>query len=152
MQRKVIEDVAAHGWHMLGVHPSPDWSGPFYNYPVGLCETMGHPELVLVGLGMEHAHGVLWAAVHEIRSGVRFDAGDRSSEILEGSDVRLDAVAREFRPGWMELTDWYYGDEPWEMLQLVWPDAAGVFPGEPGYDHGASPQQLLHEPLHGGGD
>jgi hypothetical protein len=34
-------------------------------------------------------------------------------------------------------------DLPVTVLQVLWPDPAGRFPDEPGYDHAGFPQQVL---------
>ena len=48
-------------------------------------------------------------------------------------------------PGFVNL--WldraWYGDEPYRMVQLVWPDRTGWLPWEPGFDPALSGVQLL---------
>jgi hypothetical protein len=43
-------------------------------------------------------------------------------------------VANRFYADHLGWTRWFYGGDRFPCLQIVWPDRAGVFPWEPGFD------------------
>ena len=63
-----------------------------FAYTVGLTETFGHPEIVLLGT-WQHAHPFLNAVGDLVRDGRRFETGDTSEEVLDGFVVRFDPVS-----------------------------------------------------------
>jgi hypothetical protein len=143
IERAVVDDIARFGWH--GVSRFPGESQPDHYYTVGLQETFGHPEILIVGLAGDVPHGMARAAVDAIKDGVTFSASTRSDAILEGYDVAYASVSPSAANGWLPLAAWYYEDRPWDVLQLLWPDRDGRFPGEDGYDDERSPQDLADD-------
>jgi Domain of unknown function (DUF4262) len=143
-ERRVVGDVEELGWH--GVSRFPGGSQLDHYYTVGLRRTYGAPEILIVGLAGDVAHGMARAVVDAIGQGASFAAGERSDAILEGYDVGFSSVGRAAAGDWLPLAAWYYGDDAWEALQLLWPDRAGRFPGEEGYDDAASPQDVVADP------
>jgi hypothetical protein len=141
VERQVVDDVAKFGWH--GVSRFPGGAEIDHYYTVGLQQTYGHPELVISELAGDIAHGMARSAVEAIEEGTAFSHGQRSDAILEGYDVAYAAIEPITAGRWLPLAAWYYEDRPWRALQLVWPDRAGRFPGQNGYDADRSPQELL---------
>jgi hypothetical protein len=143
VERTVVTDIEEFGWH--GVSRFPGESQPDHYYTVGLRQTYDHPEILIVGLAGDVPHGMARALVGAIADGASFGAGDRSDAILEGYDVTFSSVGPDVSRKWLPLAAWYYDDDSWEALQLLWPDRAGLFPGEDRSDEDRSPQVLLGE-------
>lgn len=128
--------VAQFGWAVQGVFANPAAAEPSFSYTIGLYRTHQHPEIVVFGVPPETARTILnhigrrFALGGELLvPGVRYD------EILEGFPVvfipaRTDEVASR-----MFAFDWFYKGTTPPVLQLVWTDAAGLFPWEAGVDH-----------------
>jgi len=115
-----------------------DRAHPPYAYTVGLGRD-DHPELVVVGLEPKTAHDLLWALAPEVLDGA--DLTMRSEIALPGTP-RLRVVPA--RPGAVDLgVAELVDDAPADGLQLVWPDPAGEYPGEPSYDAVGFRQPLL---------
>lgn len=130
----VRANVDEHGWHSTGVFADPDVGDPPFAYTVGLARTFDHhPELVIAGLPAQQGQRVLVAAVRLIEDGDRFADGDERDRILRGFTIRfrlLDLTVCNLTFG---TSDAYYGHRV-PRLQLLWPDPAGRFPGDPECD------------------
>lgn len=141
VERRVVDDIAKLGWH--GVSRFPGEAQIDHYYTVGLQQTYGHPEVLIVGLAGDVAHGMGHSAVEAIENGAALSDGQRSDAILEGYDVVYAAIDQTTADRWLPLATWYYEKRPWTALQLIWPDRAGRFPDQDGYDAERSPQELL---------
>jgi hypothetical protein len=81
------------------------------------------------------------------RDGLHPHDGLRTDELLEGRDV----IFRSAHPGWNRplfgYARWFTRSVEPRVLQIVWPDADGKFPGEPGcYEEVAALQPDLTTP------
>lgn len=125
------ENIREHGWHCTGVFAGE--GSPPFAYTAGLAETYGHPELIVAGLDPQTGHSLLAAAVKLIAGGDRMTDGCEREKIAAGFPVRFSAAH-----GWLPqctVTSALYGHDP-ALLQLVWPDVRGRFPGDPGCEPG----------------
>ncbi len=127
------EKMDEHGWIVTGVPGLP-------LYTVGLMDKYsGHPELTIAGLQVLQADAILRCGLDQLDEGVRMVSGRRYGKIVLG----LDLEALEVHPS--NFLDWfgqafdYYG-EGLRIMQLLWPDTSGRFPGNPGYDDVRFPQ------------
>ena len=151
---QLVSDIHEYGWHCVRVSnenhpehaeqnaalgPHPVYDATFV-YSVGLWLTRDHPELILVGR-WQHAHGVVASAVSLIEEGARFAPGDTSDGVVEGYTASFRAVSDQRRDELLTYASWANRRRPFEALQLVLPDAAGIWPWDEGY--AAYPQPLL---------
>jgi hypothetical protein len=119
--------IAAHGWTVIAVFPTPGEPGPSFAYTVGLS-VRGLPELAVYGLPGRVAQSLLnEVARRMVASGVGLQTGERVEGVLV-DDVALVAVemsdARE-----LNLVREMYGAVA-SAVQLVWPDVDGLLPWE----------------------
>jgi len=153
---KVLADIKKFGFHAkhvrpdahphhaeekakLGPHPIYDIG---FSYTVGLPYSHGHPEVVLVsGLPDDRAHALLWEVVNLVEGGAAFAPGDESDRILRDMPARFGPVSRRWRKEILTFADWAARRKHFEAVQLLLPDPAGVFPGDPAY--AGPPQPLL---------
>src|SRR5262245_12216677 len=80
-EQKVVSDVEEHGWHVILVSPGEE--GPGFAFTIGLFHNYRHPEVILFGLPQQVAHPVLNLIGAAVKSGTRFQAGDRSRDFFE---------------------------------------------------------------------
>jgi hypothetical protein len=121
--------IAAHGWTVIGVFPTPEDPGPLFAYTVGLSGK-GLPELAIYGLHAQIAHSLLnEVARRMVESGTALQNGDRIEGVLF-DDVALVAVAMTDTTD-LNLVRECYGAVA-AAVQVVWPDRAGVLPWEEG--------------------
>lgn len=131
--------VRTHGWcvqYVAGdtcVRPAcwcEKTGAPAFAYSIGL-HSLGHPELLMFGVPLETAMGV----INELGSRVR--AGDA---LVSGEVVTFDQWPHRVVPEPVPNAEKillaavrYYGI-PVAALQLSYDDLAGRFPWEPGYE------------------
>ena len=154
--------IAGHvldvGWFVLGVpdhaEPGPDGEPAHcpMAYTVGLPHTFDHPELILFGFPPDMAHGVFEDFVERLRSGERFESGER--RLPNGPRElrwRCLPVAQNQLPPHVGYALAFHRlagleGEP-RAVQLVWPDAENRLPGDPGCEPSCARQPHLDVPL-----
>jgi hypothetical protein len=140
----IIDRVRTRGWTFVygpfqGPRPVP------YGYTIGFGATYEYPEVVVMSLGLETTAVVLSRLAEKLSAGERpaanqkLDLGLTFPVVLRS--VELDA-AREH----LALAGDFYTvrGAPYEVLQLVWPDAAGRYPWESGFVVAGSYQPKLY--------
>jgi hypothetical protein len=130
--RKLLADIARVGWAVLGI-PADD-EGPGYAFSIGLYHTFAHPEVILFGLPWEASYPFINAIGAAVREGQRFEAGRRYDDLAEGYPSAFEPVPRRHFKEYLGTAGWFYQGWDFRVLQLVWPDRAGVFPWEAGAD------------------
>jgi hypothetical protein len=133
--RRLLADVEKYGWHCVQV--AGDAEGPTYSFTVGLFQTYQHPELLIMGLDAEVAHGVLSVAVQNIAKGHRYREGQRDDSLIENGFCHLKGIPSRLHRQYMGYAVWFYRNSPspFTALQVIWPDSEGRFAGEAGFLH-----------------
>jgi hypothetical protein len=142
-ERKVLEDVASHGWHVIKVFE--DDKGPGFAYTIGLFANYGHPEIIAFGLPLERLHALLNLVGDDAKAGVQFRAGDTSDELLNGYPCTFIEFPKAEFPEYLGFATWFYKGRPFPALQLVWPDKDERWPWDPAVD----PEIRLLQPTPG---
>jgi len=144
-ESKLLADVQEYGWHVLGVSPDPGETGPPFAYSIGLYYTLGHPEIVVTGLAPEVSQRLINVVGERSRSETPVLPGRRYADIAEGYDVAFRTVPRALYEDYLGYALWFYrqlaGDFP--VFQLIWPDKAGRFPEEIGFEPTLQAWQFL---------
>jgi len=137
-------DIALGGFSVAAI--VADETGCDWAYTIGLHQSYGHPELLLVGLEAPIAGAVVEVVARRVAEGFRIGAGDAVA--LDGG---LELRASRVDELWCGMGDWFnLGREvmsSWglrwpESIQLVWSDAEGRYPERPG-----DPRWSLRQPL-----
>jgi hypothetical protein len=133
---RIAESVRRHGWHAIAVEGTPE--APPFLYSIGLCDTFGHPEIVICGLNEKTGHQLVSDMVTRIRGGQRYHAGEKDQSLLGGYPVVLRSVHPTQRIVRLGFAAAYYrrAGKPdlFSALQLLWSDAQGRLPFEPRCD------------------
>ena len=61
LDKKLLDDVETYGWHVIKV--MADETGPGFGYSVGFFRTFGHPEAIIIGLGLDLRNVYLWQLI-----------------------------------------------------------------------------------------
>ncbi|MCA9518371.1 MAG: DUF4262 domain-containing protein [Myxococcales bacterium] len=130
--QKLLDDVAQVGWHLVLVPEDADTPG--WAYTIGLERSHGHPELVVFGLDLETAGGVLNLLGERIRDGERFALDAEIADVIEDGELALRPVAARWYEPFLGYARWFYGGDGFTAWQLFWPEDDGVMP----WDEGAS--------------
>lgn len=140
-EKKLIDDIAEYGWHVLNVQG--DESGPGFCYSVGLHKTFGAPELLVIGLPPDVAHEIINIIGDDIASGKKYESGRYYSDIIEGYDCYMTSVDKSFYKEYFGYGIWYYKNEDFPVLQCIYPDKDNVFPWD------WSDEERLFQPILG---
>ena len=97
---------------------------------IGLARTFGHPELCVLGTNGPEGGGLLGAAVDLIRRETRLVPLQDYAGVIDGYPVRFKWVPEAYKQAWFFVNADYFGGR-FDMLQLIWPDREGRFPGDP---------------------
>jgi hypothetical protein len=125
--------IRAHRWAVQYVGAGDEPGEPAFAYTIGLFG-LGHPELVIVGVAGQNAHGILNRVAGMVADGRNLVAG----ELLEWSDWGGRIVVEELpNPGEVVLGANRFYERPPEFsvpaYQLTWAHADGLFPWDDGY-------------------
>jgi Domain of unknown function (DUF4262) len=125
--------IRAHRWAVQYVGEGEEPDEPPFGYTIGLFG-LGHPELVIVGLGAENTHGILDRVAGVVVGGRDLVVG----ELLQWPDWGGRLVVEELpNPGEVLLGANRFYERPPEFsvpaYQLTWAHADGTFPWDPGY-------------------
>jgi Domain of unknown function (DUF4262) len=74
-----------------------------------------------------------------------YKEGQRYDNLLMGYQCEFRMVNPTRYDGLLNYAIWYYKSSPFPVLQLVWPDQAGLFPWDEGFDERFRKQQLRLE-------
>ena len=131
--RKLLSDVSEFGWHVVGVQEEN--SSPLFAFTVGLFYQYLHPEILIMGLPHEVAHKLLASAKNIIHKGGSIQPWSALEEVASFPLMALPIHLNHYREH-LGYATWFYESlpEPFPAIQLVWPDKAGVFPWQEGYD------------------
>jgi len=129
-EQNFVAQIRKHGW--FGTHVAPDDESPGFSYTTGLWLKFRLPELILFSMSKKTAQDTFWHIYRELEAGRRFPVGEPTREIFETAAAILLPVSAEQYPSHLGWSRWFYGNDNFECLQLVFPDRGGEFPWTPG--------------------
>ena len=129
--------IETDGWALEPVPPRSDTDPPTpsYAYTIGLPALLGFPEVAVFGLTPVAARGLVGLVVDAVRGGTEIPFGVELVGLLD-NELRcvFGAVdTAEFGAFFGTAQAWYRG-EPFQMVQLIYPDRNGFLPYEAGFD------------------
>jgi hypothetical protein len=125
---KLSEDIRNYGWHVIKV--LAEGEEPPFGYSIGLVETFGHPEIIIVGLKLDLIHSLINSIGEFVRGGLKYTAGSFNSDILDGYDCYLTSVSDAHYDNFFGTAQGYYRNNNFPVLQCIYPTTKGVFPWE----------------------
>lgn len=124
--------IDEYGWSVQHVEAGESPDEPAFSYTIGLWKGFEHPDLIVVGLPQEIAHGVLNQVGERIRGGEQVSL-DEDLDWIGPYPIRFRQVMT--RASYQEYVGRgldYYEGQPFPLLQLLWTDKERRFPGDPG--------------------
>ena len=143
--RKFLEIIERHGWHVMSVAPrlnsveKEEW----WSYSTGLFHSYQHPEIVVFGLDSGTGSSVINVVGTLIKSGKRFFPGVEYADVLEGNDCVFREMDRHHYYEYLGYSRWFYEGDAFPTLQLLWPDLNGKYPWDPTCSSGVVELQPL---------
>jgi len=129
---KLLETLEKWGWFVTKVGAGD--GEPAFAYSMGLYENFHHPEIVLFGLDLEVMHRLINDAGSRIREGLKYEEGQKYDDLLQSYPCAFRRVNPTRYDGLLNFAIWYYEGSHFPVLQLIWPDKAGLFPWDDGFD------------------
>lgn len=129
--------VETNGWaiEVVPAHTDRTPPAPGYTYTVGFPAALGFPEVAVFGLTPSAARGLLDLVAELRHGGTEIPLGVELAGLFDG-DLRC-VFAPIDLDEWGELfataVAWHRG-EPFDVVQLLWPDRQGFLPTEPGFE------------------
>ena len=122
-----VEPVAAD--------PATDPPSPAYTYTIGVPAAVGFPEIAVFGLTPVASSGLLELVVAARRGGTEIPLGVELVGLLD-NDLRclFAPVDLEQWSGLFATAISWYGGDPFELVQMLYPDRNGFMPYEAGFD------------------
>jgi hypothetical protein len=140
-ETKLLDDIEKYGWGVM--HIRPEHAIPGWSFTVGVYDTVGKPEIIVVGLNDTLAHSVLNDAAKRLQDGADFPEGHREPELLANVDCEFRELDRRWISQAMGWAKWFYGSDQFPVIQCVYPDLKGKFPWETGFEQSWRSRQPL---------
>lgn len=132
---KVLQDIQRVGWHVAGVFAKEAEKGSDWAFSIGLFHSYGHSEILIAGLPVERCMSVINVVGQAIRSGKRFETGQRCADILQDPyQCMFREVDRHHYRDYVGYALWFYEHDPFPLMQCFWPDKENRLPWEDGCD------------------
>jgi hypothetical protein len=144
--RSILGDIQEVGWSVLYIEDETDDDSPNFGFSVGIFHSLGHPEILLMGMPEEDTSAMINLIGDAIRDGQRFEAGS-TFDAIPTLPLRFVTMDESHYEDYVGYDLWFYQGRPFPILQAVWPDDEKRYPWEPGYDEALRQfQTLLGEP------
>ena len=131
-ERSFVENVREHGW--FGMHVAGDEEGPGFSYTTGFWRTVRQPELIIFATKRDTAQRVFWDAFRDAKAGKALPCGARIDDLFANLPAHVFPVAKRHYADHLGWGRWFYGGDDFPCQQIVWPDRAGLFPWQAGFD------------------
>jgi hypothetical protein len=139
--KDIAAKVAKHGWTAIGV----DDHDPSFVHSVGLMYSIGHPEIIIVGLSGQ-GYPLLTALIKLIGQGRSFGSPGKYEDALDDVPLGVRAVhptQHEIYLGYAMAYCRHQGDiGKLSAVQVFWPDGNGRFP----FDADCDPAVIAAQP------
>ena len=129
--KRVRDSVARNGFHTTSVGAGEK---PAFSYSTGIYESYAIPEIIISALPPNLSQELISQYVDRFRATGPI-IGERITAAKERFDYYLVPVPFVRVQDYVLATIKYYGSDPFELLQLIYPDTELLFPGEDGYDY-----------------
>lgn len=133
--------IKAHGWAVQGVFDNDDPAKNFA-YTVGLTEA-GLPELWVATLSPVQGGALLNATVKTVLERFADVVSEGELDVEWSVPVRLRGPVSAEEAEANAATALYPHPRVVSVMQVLWPDTEGRFPGDDGYDEVGFPQRVL---------
>ena len=128
---KALADIEKYGLHVVSVMED-DEHAPF-TYSIGIEQSLGMPELIVIGLKSNVAHSAINECYRQMKEGVAIAPGARVAGLLGGGfECLIGEASFEKVSDYMHWARWLYKGQPFRAYQIIWPSTTGLFPWEPG--------------------
>jgi hypothetical protein len=150
-EERIVRSVEMDGCFVVSVFDPDDEAVPF-SYSIGFTKSLGQPEVVLFGLAAKTAHPLINDLFRLCQNGLVL----ADWVMIDNLFVGYHCIARSVDESWIIQRQfasalWYHRTKMnsalEDVVQIVWPDADGIFPWQEGCaDWVIADQPPLYEP------
>jgi hypothetical protein len=140
-EQRVLANIEKHGCHIWHIMAEGDL--PAFSYSVGIQKNCAAPEVVIVGLKSSVAQTTINEYCRIVRSGKRFSHGEQSDEFFSGFPATLLKVDQTHFREYFGWNRWLYRGNNFDVMQLIWPSADGLWPWQPAAEDFQREQPVL---------
>ena len=126
LSKIVSTNVCDYGWH--GVNVIEDDGHPPWSYTIGLYETYGFPELIILGRSRATAHHILATIANRLEKGETPDLKSPAVNLIPGVCCLYREVLHRYYADYVGFSLWFYRKRKFPMYQIVWPNCDGIYP------------------------
>jgi hypothetical protein len=127
--KKVASDIRKYGCHVITVF-DPKGKQPNFSYSIGIQESSGAPDAIVIGLGPNLGSFIINEYNRRVKARKRFKRGKLYKGFIEGFSVYVEPTRPKLAADYTFGCERYYGDEPYSIVQIVWPSTSGVWSWE----------------------
>jgi hypothetical protein len=146
--------IETNGWALEPVTPRADTEPPTpaYAYTIGVPALVGFPEIAVFGLTPVASNGLITLVIDALRGGTEIPLAVELVGLLD-NELRciFAAVDTDQAAGTFTTLDAWYRGQPYDVVQLLYPDRNGFMPYEIGYDQRLRYAQPVIGNVEGGG-
>lgn len=140
--KRVANDIREYGCHVISVF-DPEEKQPTFSYSVGIQETTGAPEAIVIGVRSNLGHFMVNEYKRQVQSGIQFKRGVLYPGFLEGFSIYVEPVKSKQLLEYTLGCARYYKSKPYSTVQLVYPSTAGVWPWQSGASEWFKANQVM---------
>ena len=135
-----LANIRQYGWFSIEI--PEDQIGPSYVFTVGFYYSYNHPEVLVMGLEADTARVFLNAIAEGIKAGTKYIDGSTDND-LASFPIAFKRISSSRYHDYLGYANWFYGSSTngYPAVQFVWPDKAGLFPWDHGYNIGFAKRQ-----------
>jgi hypothetical protein len=131
-ERSFVGGIRQHGW--FDTAATAEEGKPGFSFTTGFALSTGQPELIIFSTDSEVAHEMFWVLFRRAKSGRPLPIGQRTADVFSNLPAYAFLVAQRHHANYLGWSRWFYRGDEFNCLQIVWPDRAGLFPWEQGFD------------------
>jgi len=135
-----VDNIRKHGW--LRTAALAEEAKPGFSFTTGFTVSTGQPELMIFSTADEVAHEMFWVLFRRAQTGKALPIGKRTNDFFSNLPAYAFQIAKRHFADYLGWSRWFYRGDEFSCLQIVWPDRAGVFPWEAGFDDEFSSDQV----------
>lgn len=130
-EQTIITSIEKFGWHCNYIFGED--SSPPFAYSVGFFHSYRQPEIIVFGLSQKLSHSLISHIARQFASGKKVDFDGLAQDLLEDYTCRFLSVSGDQAAEYLLSAQWLYKEQPFDVLQLVWPEfSTNAFPWEKG--------------------
>jgi hypothetical protein len=131
-ERPFVDNIRQHGW--LRTAALAEEGKPDFSYTTGFTVSTGQPELMIFSTADAVAQEMFWVLFRRAKAGLALPIGRRTNDFFSNLPAYAFRIAERHYAEYLGWSRWFYRGDAFGCLQIVWPDRAGIFPWEAGFD------------------